>query len=105
MKLTKIATAFAALVLSFGLASCNGKKDSNEFVLGLDDSFPPMGFRDENNEIVGYDIDLAKEVCSRIGMTFRAQPIDWRRKSRSLTLAKSRASGTDYQSRRSALRL
>lgn len=88
MKLTKIATAFAALVLAFGLASCNGKKDSNEFVLGLDDSFPPMGFRDENNEIVGYDIDLAKEVCSRIGMTFRAQPIDWSAKEQELNTGK-----------------
>ena len=34
-------------------------KSRGKFVLGLDDSFPPMGFRDENNEIVGVDIDLA----------------------------------------------
>lgn len=91
MKLTKIAAAFAAVVLAFaafGLASCNSKKDSNEFVLGLDDSFPPMGFRDENNEIVGYDIDLAREVCSRIGMTFRAQPIDWSAKEQELNTGK-----------------
>jgi len=26
--------------------------DKGELVLGLDDSFPPMGFRDENNNIV-----------------------------------------------------
>lgn len=91
MKLTKIAAAFAAVVMAFaafGLASCNSKKDSNEFVLGLDDSFPPMGFRDENNEIVGYDIDLAREVCSRIGMTFRAQPIDWSAKEQELNTGK-----------------
>ena len=31
-------------------------------VVGLDDNFPPMGFRDEKNEIVGFDIDLAKEA-------------------------------------------
>lgn len=91
MKLTKIGAAFAAVVLAFaafGLASCNSKKDSNEFVLGLDDSFPPMGFRDENNEIVGYDIDLAREVCARIGMTFHAQPIDWSAKEQELNTGK-----------------
>ena len=33
-------------------------KAKGVFVLGLDDSFPPMGYRDENNEIVGFDIDL-----------------------------------------------
>ena len=36
-----------------------------------------MGFRDENNEIVGVDIDLAKEVAKRLNMEFVAQPIDW----------------------------
>ena len=34
-------------------------KAKGVFVLGLDDSFPPMGYRDENNAIVGFDIDLA----------------------------------------------
>lgn len=47
-------------------------------VLGLDDTFPPMGFRDENtNEIIGYDIDLATEVAARLGVTLVCQPIDW----------------------------
>lgn len=47
------------------------------FVLGLDDSFPPMGFRDEQGNIVGYDIDLAKAVCAKLGWAFKPQPIDW----------------------------
>ena len=57
--------------------SLNDLLARGEFVLGLDDSFPPLGFRDDNNEIVGYDIDLAKEVAKRLGVDFRAQPIDW----------------------------
>ena len=52
-------------------------KERGTFVLGLDDSFPPLGYRDDNNEIVGYDIDLAKEVAKRLGVNFKAQPIDW----------------------------
>lgn len=73
--LTWLAAGFAALVM----AGCSpaDKSASNVFVLGLDDSFPPMGFRDENQQIVGYDIDLAKAVCEKLGWTFRAQPIDW----------------------------
>ena len=58
--------------------------DAGKFVLGLDDSFPPMGYRDENNEIVGYDIDLAKEVSKRLGVEFVAQPIDWNAKEQEL---------------------
>lgn len=59
-------------------------KEKGEFVLGLDESFPPMGFRDENNEIVGYDIDLAKEVASRLGVKLKLQPINWDTKDQEL---------------------
>lgn len=39
--------------------SLNYILDRKQFIVGLDDSFPPMGFRDEDNNIVGFDIDLA----------------------------------------------
>ncbi|MBQ9494631.1 MAG: amino acid ABC transporter substrate-binding protein [Treponema sp.] len=58
------------------------------FVLGLDDSLPPLGFRNESNEIVGYDIDLAKEVVRRLGVEFKAQPIDWSAKEMELATGK-----------------
>ena len=50
--------------------------EEGSFILGLDDSFPPMGYRNEDNEIVGFDIDLAKEVTSRMGVELVLQPID-----------------------------
>lgn len=69
----------------------NKQKDSLErimnkgtFVLGLDDSFPPMGFRNENNEIVGFDIDVAKEVSKRLGVELILQPISWTAKEQEL---------------------
>lgn len=88
-KITKF-VAFLALVLV--LVSCSKKngngdssldlslakvKDKGVFVLGLDDSFPPMGFRDEDGEIVGFDIDVAKEASRRLGVRFEAYPINW----------------------------
>lgn len=52
-------------------------KDKGQLVLGLDDSFPPMGFRDTDNNIVGYDIDLAREVAERMGVELVITPVDW----------------------------
>lgn len=46
-------------------------------VIGLDDQFPPMGFRDEKNELVGFDIDLAKAVCDKLGIEAVPTPINW----------------------------
>ncbi len=64
--------------------SLNKVLEKGEFVLGLDDSFPPMGYRDENGEIVGFDIDTAREVCKRLGVELATQPIDWTAKEQEL---------------------
>lgn len=89
MKKLKAILLIAVMVLSaVMLAACGPaaaqddqslKKvmDKGEFVLGLDDSFPPMGYRDENNEVVGFDIDVAKEVATRMGVKLVIQPIIW----------------------------
>lgn len=84
----KTLTVFALLAAAACLFLSCGKKEKGDtsledlksrgvFVIGLDDAFPPMGFRDADNNIVGYDIDLAKEVASRLGVQFKAQPINW----------------------------
>ncbi len=53
-------------------------KDQGYFTLGLDDAFPPMGFREEKtNDIVGFDIDLAKEAAKRMGVEVKFQPVIW----------------------------
>ena len=59
-------------------------QEKGELILGLDDSFPPMGFKDENGEIVGFDIDVAREVCAILGVELKLQPIDWNSKEMEL---------------------
>ncbi len=68
--------------------SFNKVKTAGVFVLGLDDSFPPMGFRDKENNIVGFDIDLATEVCARLGLQLKTQPISWDAKEQELNTGK-----------------
>lgn len=71
-----------SLFLTLSLISC--KKERTSLVIGLDAHFPPMGFYDENNEIVGFDIDLAKEVAKRLNLNFEAKPIEWQDKENEL---------------------
>lgn len=52
-------------------------KKKGYFIVGLDATFAPMGFRDEKEEIVGFDIDLAKEVAKRMGVEVRFKPCEW----------------------------
>lgn len=65
-------------------SSKNTSKEDNQLVIGIDDAFAPMGFRDENNEIVGFDIDLAKAAGEKMGKDVVIQPIDWSAKESEL---------------------
>ncbi len=77
---TTAASTTAATTTAAADDSLQKVLDKKEFVLGLDDAFPPMGYRDDNNQIVGFDIDLAKEVAKRMGVTLKLQPIKWDQK-------------------------
>lgn len=45
---------------------------------GTEATYPPFEFLDENNEMTGFDIDLAKAICTEIKAecTFSSQPFD-----------------------------
>lgn len=81
----KLLVLLIGLVVTIGLVGCQDKAintwedvvDRGYFVVGLDDTFAPMGFRDQSGELVGFDVDLAKAVSTRLGVEVRFQPIDW----------------------------
>ncbi|AQZ98174.1 amino acid ABC transporter substrate-binding protein [Comamonas kerstersii] len=92
-------TLLASLALTAILAACGKSEPAataqapeaapapvavTKIVVGLDDNFPPMGFRDEKNELVGFDIDMAKEATKRLGMEVEFKPIDWSAKEAEL---------------------
>lgn len=69
------------------LAACSSKQEEKEntLVIGIDDKFAPMGFRDENNKITGFDIDYAKAAAEKMGVKVKFQPIDWKTKETELS--------------------
>lgn len=90
-----IALTISILTVLTVLTGCGNKAaDSSDtwteleekgyFIMGLDDTFAPMGFRDNNGELAGFDVDLANEVAKRIGLEIKMQPIDWSMKETEL---------------------
>jgi polar amino acid transport system substrate-binding protein len=79
-------------ITAFGVAGCSSKTKNttakDKLVLGFDDTFVPMGFKDDKGEVVGFDIDLAKEVSKKIGKEITFQPIDWSMKETELNSGK-----------------
>lgn len=76
------------IIGGIAIATLGGKQAKTEegktLTIGLDDSFPPFGFRNENNEIVGLDIDIAKALCEKKGWNLEIQPISWAAKEQEI---------------------
>lgn len=76
--------AAALLLVCVALAGCGGA-EQKKMIVGLDDNFPPMGFRDDKNNIVGFDVDMAREAAKRLGREVEFKPIDWNSKEAELS--------------------
>lgn len=96
-KIIALALAAVMVVLTLGLASCTGGDNTDPageggtnaakngtLTVGFDAEFPPMGFKDDNGNYVGFDLDLAKEVAKRLNMDIKLQAIDWNSKDAEL---------------------
>lgn len=60
-------------------------EQAGEFVLGFDSGFPPMGYMDEETgDYIGFDLDIAQEVCNRLNIELKKQPIAWDTKEQEL---------------------
>ena len=73
-------TLLLAMTCTLLLTGCKKeekKEDDTTFAVGFDASFPPYGYKDDNGEYVGFDLDLAEEVCKRNNWTLEKVPINW----------------------------
>lgn len=85
----------ACLVMVGSLVGCGNKEKEaatteskgvpDSVIVGIDNTFVPMGFLDKDNNIVGFDVDLAKEAFKRAGVKdVKFENIDWSMKEQSL---------------------
>lgn len=60
-----------------GDGSWDRVQKAGKIVAGLDDGYPPMGYRDEKGQLVGFDIDMGREIGERIGVEIEWMPAEW----------------------------
>ncbi|OFK24823.1 transporter substrate-binding domain-containing protein [Olsenella sp. HMSC062G07] len=47
------------------------------FIVGFDEDFPPYGYKGDDGEYTGFDLDLAQKVCEREHWIYTPMPISW----------------------------
>ncbi|OQO70728.1 amino acid ABC transporter substrate-binding protein [Enterococcus villorum] len=83
-KISLLLAIFAGIIFLSGCRNEKADKDNwatiqeeKKIIIGLDDTFVPMGFRDKEGKLTGFDIDLATAVFKEYGINVVFQPIDW----------------------------
>ena len=83
MKKIIILLVMAMTILMCSVEKTDKKETKNEdklpqkVIIGLDDTFAPMGFKNEKGELIGFDIDLAKAVAEKLKIEVEFKPINW----------------------------
>ena len=89
MKMKALSLVLAAVTVIGTLSGCGSNGVSADarktFTVGFDAEFPPYGYMDDAGNYVGFDLDLAEEVCKRKGWELKKQPIDWDAKDMELS--------------------
>lgn len=86
-RIKMILTVFVSIITVISMTQgimCSAENSSSQFIVGFDAEFPPYGYKDDSGEYVGFDLDLAEEVCKRKGWELVKQPIDWNSKDMEL---------------------
>ncbi|MEA4814556.1 MAG: amino acid ABC transporter substrate-binding protein [Oscillospiraceae bacterium] len=86
-----------ACAMTLSLVSCGSSSSTpsgsgtssdaarTQLIVGFDAEYPPYGYMDDSGNYVGFDLDLAAEVCDRNSWELVLQPIDWNSKDMELS--------------------
>ena len=86
MYLKRFMAAAAARCL-FVLSGCGGGnassdlltkiQDKGEITIALEGNWSPWGYHDENNKLVGYDVEIGEKIAEKLGVTVNFVESDW----------------------------
>ncbi|WP_394701014.1 ABC transporter substrate-binding protein [uncultured Pseudodesulfovibrio sp.] len=84
-RIHRLLAAFAVTLFAFMLAGCSEEnkdslsrvKEAGEISFAMSGGYPPFNFYNDNNELVGFDVDVANEVAKRLEVSFKPVTTEW----------------------------
>ena len=77
MKKRVISAILCGMMAASLLGTVAFADETKTFTVGFDAEYPPFGYKDDNGDYVGFDLDLAQEVCDNLGWELVKKPINW----------------------------
>ena len=72
-----IALALAILTLVTCFTACGAKSNTNKLIVATSPDFPPFEYYDDNNNIVGIEVEILKLVCQEMGYEFELKAMNF----------------------------
>jgi octopine/nopaline transport system substrate-binding protein len=76
-KLLQSVIVGASLVAALAAAPAAFAKEWKTVVIGMEGGYPPWNLTDSNKNIVGFEVDLANDLCKRINVECKIIAQDW----------------------------
>ena len=67
----------AAVFAGLGVTASADYEEGYVFKHGFDLDYPPYSYIDDNGEVGGFDVEMAKAVCELYGWEYEAVPFNW----------------------------
>lgn len=71
------AAALAMTTVAHAGATLDRVMEKKAMVVATNSGWPPQSYLDDNNEMVGFDIDVSKEIARRLGVEVSFETPDW----------------------------
>ena len=79
----KIFALALALVMVLALCACGAEKaeekteEPQTFIMGIDAEYPPFSYMDEKGEYTGFDVEICRAACEKLGWNFEVFGVNW----------------------------
>ncbi|MBQ8263932.1 MAG: transporter substrate-binding domain-containing protein [Oscillospiraceae bacterium] len=76
----KIIAIALVLVLMLSLCACGGKdpaEDAKTFIMGIDPEYPPFSYIDDDGNYSGFDVEICRAACEKLGWNFEVFGVNW----------------------------
>ncbi len=75
-----IALIMVCLLSVLCFAGCGSDGKGKTFTMGIDPEYPPFSYLDDNGDYTGFDVEVCKAVCEKLGWNFEVFAVNWDQK-------------------------
>lgn len=80
----KLVSLIIALAMVFALCACGSSApaasqpaEAKTFTMGIDAEYPPFSYIDDNGEYAGFDVEVCRAACEKLGWNFEVFGVNW----------------------------